>query len=314
MCTHGGRAGGAPGADAPHPCHRPAKRSSRIRKNGNFWEEKKGPETRFPRRICVALKHLFLGVYQDAGEKPCWLVLGASLDWTLPIGSDDGMWAFAPHLVMPSKASYRLGGGHGRRGEGGVWELAIHLPHPHPCMYTVKCSRRWGGKRFVCCPWMYLTLKGNLSYSELPIILLSDAYAFLSASPFEGYVRNCDPNYSLAWIVSPCGSPDPSFNSFLLLPLYSLVFSPPPRDVWNPDTAVWVRLLSCLKGGETSATQISWMISVAFSSPHKHFEWKEYIFSISWTRCLCHQPIHGLAAGEARPQADLHQIKLLGLS
>lgn len=36
------------------------------------------------------------------------------------------------------------------------------------------------------------SVKGNLSYSELPIILLSDAYALFSDSPFEGYVRNCD--------------------------------------------------------------------------------------------------------------------------
>lgn len=89
-------------------------------------------------------------------------MLGASLGWTVPIGSVDGMWAFAPHLVMPSKVSYREGGGgHGGRGEEVVWELAFDLLHPHPCMYTVKCSRHWGGKRFICCPGMYLT-KGEL--------------------------------------------------------------------------------------------------------------------------------------------------------
>lgn len=37
-------------------------------------------------------------------------MLGASLGWTVPIGSVDGMWAFAPRLVMPSKVSYREGG------------------------------------------------------------------------------------------------------------------------------------------------------------------------------------------------------------
>lgn len=141
----------------PHPCHRPAKGAQASGRMVTS-EKKRKPETRFPRRIRVALKHLFLGVYQNAGEKPCWLVLGASLDWTLPIGSDDGMWAFAPHLVRACKASYS-GGGAWWAGQvvglgTGVWPA---LPHPHPCMYTVKCSRHWGGKRFVCCPEMYLT-------------------------------------------------------------------------------------------------------------------------------------------------------------
>lgn len=120
-------------------------------------------------------------------------MLGASLDWTLPSGSDDGMWAFAPHLVMPSKARYRLGGGHGGRGEGGVWELALTCPTSNPVCTLLNVPDTGVGSALFAVP-KCTSLKGNLSYSEPPVILLSHAYAFFSASPFEGYVKNRDPN------------------------------------------------------------------------------------------------------------------------
>lgn len=82
---------------------------------------------------------------------------------------------------MPSKARYGGGGMvGGERGESGNWRLTC--PTSTPICARLNVPDTGVGNALFAVP-KCTSLKGNLSYSEPPVILLSHAYAFFFLLP-----------------------------------------------------------------------------------------------------------------------------------